>query len=259
MADARQRPRAGAKLIKLGAAATVAASLGVGRSARRHQEPALGRPTFFTPAEFALVDELSEMIIPTDAHSPGAQGRQGRGVHRLSARGSLGRKRQDRLARRTDSWSTELSQEASGAAVHAVVRRDQRLAVLTRMAQNEGDREEPEELFFNELKSRVVYAYYTSEIGIKQEMEYKGNTYLTEFANPADEVFGRHRAPSHVFRLGESYMRRAPNGAQERGRAGLTSSTLTFSGGLALTYYGALWSDAGGHNPHKKSPPWGAG
>jgi hypothetical protein len=31
------------------------------------------------------------------------------------------------------------------------------------------------------LKSRVVQAYYTSEIGIKQEMEYKGNSYLTEF------------------------------------------------------------------------------
>ncbi len=29
--------------------------------------------TFFTPDEFALVDELSEMIIPTDAHSPGAR------------------------------------------------------------------------------------------------------------------------------------------------------------------------------------------
>ena len=28
---------------------------------------------FFTPAEFALVDELTEMIIPTDAHSPGAR------------------------------------------------------------------------------------------------------------------------------------------------------------------------------------------
>ena len=33
-----------------------------------------------------------------------------------------------------------------------------------------------------ELKSRVVQAYYTSEIGIKQEMEYKGNSYLAEFS-----------------------------------------------------------------------------
>jgi hypothetical protein len=26
-----------------------------------------------------------------------------------------------------------------------------------------------------------VQAYYTSQIGIKQEMEYKGNSYLNEF------------------------------------------------------------------------------
>jgi hypothetical protein len=36
-------------------------------------------------------------------------------------------------------------------------------------------------VFFAELKGHVVHAYYTSEIGIKQEMEYKGNTYLAEF------------------------------------------------------------------------------
>ena len=59
---------------------------------------------------------------------------------------------------------------------------EQRLAVLTRMAQNESKPEKPEEQFFRELKCRVVYAYYTSEIGIKQEMEYKGNTYQAEFA-----------------------------------------------------------------------------
>ena len=45
-----------------------------------------------------------------------------------------------------------------------------------------GKPQKPEEQFFKELKSRVVDAYYTSEIGIKQEMEYKGNTYQTEFA-----------------------------------------------------------------------------
>jgi hypothetical protein len=37
-------------------------------------------------------------------------------------------------------------------------------------------------VFFAELKSKVVHAYYTSEIGIKQEMEYKGNTYQNEFS-----------------------------------------------------------------------------
>ena len=36
-------------------------------------------------------------------------------------------------------------------------------------------------LFFRELKSRTARAYYTSEIGIKTEMEYKGNVSLKEF------------------------------------------------------------------------------
>ena len=31
------------------------------------------QPLFFTPAEFALVDEMSDMIIPTDAQSGGAR------------------------------------------------------------------------------------------------------------------------------------------------------------------------------------------
>ena len=59
------------QLIKIGAAATVAASLGPHRICRG---AAVLRPAkFFTPEEFALVDELSEMIIPTDAQSPGAR------------------------------------------------------------------------------------------------------------------------------------------------------------------------------------------
>ena len=57
----------------------------------------------------------------------------------------------------------------------------ERLSLLTRIAQNEPKPQKPEEHFFVELKGRVVRAYYTSEIGIKQELEYKGNTYLAEF------------------------------------------------------------------------------
>ena len=64
-------------LIKLGAAATVAASLGLDTSAAAQPLDAAAAqaaaPAFFTPAEFALVDELSELIIPTEAHSPGAR------------------------------------------------------------------------------------------------------------------------------------------------------------------------------------------
>ena len=46
------------------------------------------------------------------------------------------------------------------------------------------DEDEPKTLegrFFQELKKRTVRAYYTSDIGIHKEMEYKGNTYLDAF------------------------------------------------------------------------------
>jgi hypothetical protein len=49
------------------------------------------------------------------------------------------------------------------------------------MAEHEGKPQRPDERFFAELKGRVVHAYYTSKIGIREEMEYKGNGLLTEF------------------------------------------------------------------------------
>ena len=59
---------------------------------------------------------------------------------------------------------------------------DQRVAVLERMAQAGAILVRPDEKFFVELKSRVARAYYTSKTGIHDELEYKGNTYLREFA-----------------------------------------------------------------------------
>ena len=58
----------------------------------------------------------------------------------------------------------------------------QRVALLTRIAKNEEKPETPEELFFRELKSRTARAYYTSKIGIHQELQYKGNVPIQEFA-----------------------------------------------------------------------------
>ncbi|HVN03139.1 MAG TPA: gluconate 2-dehydrogenase subunit 3 family protein, partial [Bryobacteraceae bacterium] len=51
-------------LIKIGAGAALAAPAAFAVT---------GEPKFFTPAEFALLDELTEIIIPADDHSPGAR------------------------------------------------------------------------------------------------------------------------------------------------------------------------------------------
>ncbi len=58
---------------------------------------------------------------------------------------------------------------------------EQRLAVLTRMARNEQDPKASEERFFGELKKATAGIYYTSKVGIHDDIQYKGNTLLTEF------------------------------------------------------------------------------
>ena len=163
-------------LLKLGAAATLTASLGVGESLAQTPAQVPAGPVFFTPQEFALVDELSEMIIPTDEHSPGA--RAAKVAAYLDSRLPEWEEREQ--WREGLKLVEQLSQKAHGKPF-LESSSDERTAVLTRMAQNEGKPQKPEEVFFAELKAKVVHAYYTSEVGIKQEMEYKGNSYLAEF------------------------------------------------------------------------------
>ena len=158
-------------VMKLGATATLAASLGVTGTAAAQ--------TFFTPLEFALVEELSEMIVPADEHSPGAKA--ARVAAYIDGRLAEAWEPADRTTWRDGlALVDKLSRDSSGKPF-LESSPSERLSLLTRIAQNEQKPQKPEEHFFVELKGRVVRAYYTSEIGIKQELEYKGNTYLAEF------------------------------------------------------------------------------
>ena len=159
--------------IKLGAAVTVAVSI---EGTNAMAQPA----SFFTREELALVDELAEMIIPADDHSPGA--RAAKVAAYIDARLAEAFDAADRTTWRDGLKLIEqLSRQASGRAFLESTAA-QRLALLERIAAREARPEKPEEHFFNALKSRVVDAYYTSEIGIKQELEYRGNTYQAEFS-----------------------------------------------------------------------------
>ena len=178
-------------------AAEAAANSAAGKTAAA----AAGR--FFTAPEMALLDELVELIIPADAHSGGARaaGVAGYIDGRLAQydpaipvlkadmeRWKAGLATVDALARAT-SGKTFL--ETSPA---------ERTALLERMAkpltETEVPTEEPEERrqpavekpetvgqrFFVELKSWTARGYYTSKIGIHDEMEYKGNRAIVEFS-----------------------------------------------------------------------------
>jgi hypothetical protein len=136
---------------------------------------------FLTAAEYALLDELTELLIPADDHSPGARGARvagyidGRLAESLEpdwqALWRSGLEAVDGLARELSGQSFLLATS------------DQRTAVLSRMAAGESDPKTPLEHFFKELKRWTVRAYYTSKIGIHVDQEYKGNVYQRgEFA-----------------------------------------------------------------------------
>ena len=163
------------KAIALAAAATAAVSI-EGANAAAQSRAA----TFFTREELALVDELAEMIIPADDHSPGA--RAAKAAAYIDARLAEAFDAAERTTWRDGLKLIErLARQASGRGFLESTAAE-RLALIERIAAHEAKPEKPEEQFFAELKSRVVHAYYTSEIGIKQDLEYRGNTYQAEFS-----------------------------------------------------------------------------
>jgi len=137
--------------------------------------PTKAPPVFFSQAEYALVDELSELIIPADAQSPGARAAQVAAYIDSRLAESLEPERQA-------SWHTGLQAvDALAKELHGKTfmegTPEQRVAVLTRMAAGEADPKTPAERFFGEVKGSTIHAYYTSKIGIQVDQEYKGNVY----------------------------------------------------------------------------------
>jgi len=130
-------------------------------------------PKFFTPAEFALVDEMSDIIIPTDQQSGGARAA---GVA-LFIDGRLAEafeKDQGERWRAGIKAVEALSTEMHGKGFMASTP-EQRLALVTHIAAAESDPKSDAEKFFREIKSGTVRAYYTSKIGIHDDQQYKGN------------------------------------------------------------------------------------
>lgn len=189
--------------LKLAAVAAATPLLPRGLAEAEAASAAAKAGRFFSAAEMALLDELVELIIPADSHSGGARaagvaayidGRLAQydpTIPVLKAdqeRWKAGLATVDALARAA-SGKTFL--ESSPA---------ERTALLERIAQpltTAGiPTEEPEERrqpavekpetagqrFFEDLKSWTARGYYTSKIGIHDEMEYKGNRAIVEFS-----------------------------------------------------------------------------
>lgn len=122
---------------------------------------------FFTEDENKLVDQLMEMIIPADGHSPGARAaRASLFADQMLATGEDAVKKQ---------WRHGLNLVREQAKVVSLIE------VLDKAAANEENPKTDLERFFVVLKGMTIYGYYTSEVGIHQDLEYTGNTFLRSF------------------------------------------------------------------------------
>jgi hypothetical protein len=133
---------------------------------------------FLSPTQYATVDAVAETIIPADDHSPGA--RAARVADYI-----------DLLLSESDEQTRKIWIEGLAAVDEASQRRfkapyvklapDQAVALLSDLAKNELNPKTGLEWFFKTTKDATIRGYYTSEIGIHQELKYKGNVFLKEF------------------------------------------------------------------------------
>jgi hypothetical protein len=158
-------------LIKiLGAAAFTTLQLPAG-------EP--GAPLFFSKEEFALLDALTELIIPADQHSPGAH-EAGVAVYidRMVAEAFLP---DDKTSWRQGLASVNALSQKKHGAPFLKTSQGQQVKILKQLAVAEQSPKSEPEKFFTQLKQTTAFAYYSSSIGIHQDMNYKGNVILDKF------------------------------------------------------------------------------
>jgi Gluconate 2-dehydrogenase subunit 3 len=122
---------------------------------------------FFSEDESRLLDQLMEMIIPADDHSPGAHEAKTNLFADLMVATS-----NDAVKKQWHDGIRVIREEAASSSLTEALRK---------ASLNEETPTTDLERFFVVLKQMTVNGYYTSATGIHQDMEYVGNTYLVAF------------------------------------------------------------------------------
>lgn len=139
---------------------------------------------FFSPAQHTLVEELSEAIIPADGHSGGAKAAKVADYIEQVLRESTDDNQ--KLVWREGLRLIDLMSLHYTGKSFVDSSSEERIAVLTVLSDNDHMTDLPEVRFFRDLKGLTVHGYYTSKVGIHDELEYKGNRMLTEFVGCDD-------------------------------------------------------------------------
>lgn len=138
----------------------------------------VAHPKFFDRDQLQAIDVLSEIIIPADAHSPGARAAQVAAfIDELVSQSS------EKTKRRWIKGLAELELLAKSryGGTFLVCSLDEQVALLRVISENEGSPKKFQEEFFADLKRATVDGYYRSAIGIHKDLEYQGNKYRLAF------------------------------------------------------------------------------
>ncbi|HTF24621.1 MAG TPA: gluconate 2-dehydrogenase subunit 3 family protein [Candidatus Limnocylindria bacterium] len=183
--------RTAIRIVALSALASKLDAMGAGVCAGKGWSASNYKLRFFTSEENELLDQLMEMIIPADNHSPGAHAAQVNLFADLMVSTSS--------AAIQKQWREGLKRMQEQAAKSSLAE------TLAKSAANEGHPTTDLERFFRALKHMTVSGYYTSAIGIHQDLQYQGNAYLTAFPGCA-----RTQIPTNQAGVQREEARQAP-------------------------------------------------
>jgi gluconate 2-dehydrogenase gamma chain len=160
-------------------------------------QPASGgayTPKALTPAEFASLERLTDLIIPVENGAPGALAAGcAAWIDTISSENAqLTRIYKDGLA-----W-LDTAVKARGAASFAAATPAQQTALLDQIAYRRNSTPElaPGIEFFTWARRMTVDAFYTSPIGIK-DIDYRGNSPMGSYPEPTEQIaYVLKRSPS---------------------------------------------------------------
>ena len=133
---------------------------------------------FFNAMEIATITTIADLIIPADDHSPGAKAAGVAGF--IDSMVSESPDEVKTLWRSGLAGLERMSEQRFGKAFNAADS-EQQISLLKAISKNERSPRTIEEQFFLAIKGLTVDGYYTSAIGIHQELRYQGNAYLKDF------------------------------------------------------------------------------
>lgn len=140
--------------------------------------PSAYTPSFFTRDEHRLLDEAAELILPATARSPGARAARVADYLDLVVAHSPAETQQ--AWRRELAALDALARDMRG---HGFVALDDagRRALFDALCTREQQPEDDAARAFVRLKRTTIDAYYSTAIGLRQELGYLGPQMLAEF------------------------------------------------------------------------------